>query len=650
MLKPLSYLYICLCSLLPLSLFAQPFDCGGDFYMVLANSGGNSQLYRVTINPLTAEVVFDPVSASGTGEQLNAIGYRQTDNYIYGLNPATYELNRISANGIATTLTTLFDLDFTAGYFAADITPDGQFMVLLSANGTTFRSKEIVFVDLSDPNYSVTSMPLTGPTEVLCTDIAFDPLSGILYGYDMITDRLITIDPATGAVDASTYPSSPVAEAMGAVFFDSFGRLYGYGDLAGESSARTLFQLNTATGEITDLAFGPQASEKDGCSCPYTIRLEKTVNPEVAFPCTEVEYSFQLANASASEQTGIVLYDEMPVPFTITEILYNPYGGTVVSGAGDNILWIEDMVVPPGVDSVVVRVEIGPSALGTYANQASLSGLPISLGEETFSDNPRTLQSMDSTLLDVVPLYVDLEKDTIPLCGDQGIVLDATTFGATYEWNDGSTGPTLEIDGPGWYWVIVSSPCEIATDSVWVFDLDLTVELGPDLDIVQGDAVVLEPEWSSPLDLTFSWLDPLGNSLSCIDCEIPTASPLEDVTYTLSVNNLQGCQASDDIAIRVTKVRGVFAPNVFSPDGDGNNDFFYLQGPRDFKINVLRIFNRWGALVFESQNTLLNQEGDGWDGRFKEQELNPDVFVWYAKVEYPDGEIEMLSGDVLILK
>lgn len=650
MLKVLPYFFFLLGSFLSLTGFAQPFDCSGDFYMVLANSGGNSQLYRVTINPLSSEVVFDPVSASGTGEQLNAIGYRQSDNYIYGISPLTYELNRISADGIATPLTTLLDLDFSAGYFAADITPDGQFMVLLSANGAVFRSQDIVFIDLSDPNYPITTLPLTGPTEILCTDIAFDPFSGILYGFDMISDRLITIDPATGAVDASTFPTTPVAEAMGAIFFDSFGRLYGYGDLVGESFARTLFQINTTTGEITNLAFGPSASEKDGCSCPYTVRLEKTVNPEVAFPCTEVEYSFQVANASASEQTGIVLYDEMPAPFTITEIISNPYGGTVVSGAGDNILWIEDMVVPPGIDSVVVKVEIGASAVGIYANQASLSGLPINLGEETFSDNPRTLQSMDSTLLEVVPLYVDLEKDTIPLCGDQGIVLDATTFGASYEWNDGSTEPTLEIDGPGWYWVIVASPCEIATDSVWVYNLDLAVDLGPDLDIAQGDEVLLVPEWSSPIDLSFFWLDPLGNTLSCLDCEIPTAAPLEDVTYTLTVDNFQGCRASDDIAIRVTKVRGVFAPNVFSPDGDGSNDFFYLQGPRDFKINVLRIFNRWGALVFESQNTFLNNERDGWDGRFKDQELNPDVFVWYAKVEYPDGEIEMLTGDVLILK
>lgn len=650
MLKPISIIFL-------ISIFAlhegfgQAFTCEGDFYMVLNNSGGQSQLYNVEINPITEEVVFAPTSTTGTGAILNAIGYRQTDNYIYAIDQSSYELVRVDASGNATALTTLLDLDFSAGYYAADITPDGQYMVLLSANGFPLRSREIVFIDLSDPGYPVTSSPLNGDA-VLCTDIAFDPLSGILYGFDRNGNRLIKIDPDNGQVDTATYPTTDVADAMGAIFFDSFGRLYGYGDLMGESLARTFFSLNTTTGEVRDIAFGPEASQKDGCSCPYTIRLEKTVNPEVAFPCTEVEYSFHLANASGEGKTGVALYDEIPSGFTITDIVENPFGGTVVSGVGANVLWIENMNVPPGIDSVVVRVEVPATALGTYANQAMLTGLPVALGEETLSDNPRTLQPMDSTFLEIIPLAIDLEKDSVAICGDQSLILDATTYGAEYLWHDGSDQSTYTVEGQGWYAVTVSTPCDIAIDSVWVYtlDLDFSVDLGPDLEIEEGETILLEPDIFPDTEVDVLWIDPIGNTLSCQDCLQPIAQPFDEVTYTLEVDNGLGCIATDDIMISVRKIRGVFAPNVFSPNGDGNNDFFYLQGARDFDVNVFRIFNRWGALVYEKENIQLNAELDGWDGSFRGTPVNPDVYVWYARVEYPNGEEVLLEGDVLVLK
>ncbi len=639
-----------LACLLAFSGYSQPFSCGGDFYMVLANAGGNSQLYNVLIDPLTEEVIFDPISTGGAGERLNAIGYRPTDNYIYGINPSTFELNRIGANGIATPLATLLDLNFSAGYFAADITPDGQYLVLLAAFGSPLASQEMSFVDLSDPAYPVTSIPLQSSADFLSTDIAFDPLSGILYGYDKISGRLITIDPLTGEVDLEKYPAFDEASGMGALFFDSFGRLYGYGDQSFDFEARTLFKLDTQTGRITALAEGPIANEKDGCSCPYTVRLEKTVSPEVALPCTEVEYAFQLANASAVDQLDIVLFDEMPALFTITEIVRNPYGGIITSGVGTNILTIEGMVVPPGIDSVVVKVEIGPTALGIYANQATLSGLPLSLGEETISDNPKTLQSMDSTLLEIIPLRVDLEKDSVPLCGDDQLFLDVTTHGATYQWSNGATEATQTIATPGWYSVTVSTPCAIDSDSVWVEEVEIAVSLGDDLEIAQGEEVKLSSMMTPPNGLSLSWTDPLGNTLSCYDCEEPIARPLQEVTYTLEVDNGLGCIDSDDIRIRVIKVRGVYAPNAFSPNGDGANDFFYLQGPQDFDVLEFRVFNRWGAAVFAAQNIKLNEEQLGWNGYFQGKPLNPDVFAWYAIVEYPDGEREMLEGDVLIWK
>ena len=83
-----------------------PFICNGDFYLSLNSSGTNSQFIRVVRDPQTSTVVFNTIN-SNTGAVVNAIGYRVTDNLIYGVNPGSANLYRIDATGQATFLTQL---------------------------------------------------------------------------------------------------------------------------------------------------------------------------------------------------------------------------------------------------------------------------------------------------------------------------------------------------------------------------------------------------------------------------------------------------------------------------------------------------------------------------------------------------------------
>ena len=636
-------------SCLTLPVLAQPFECGGDFYLGLSGNFGDSRFYQVIIDPVTEDVVFNPLSNFSSGQSLNALGYRSVDNYIYGINPRTYELNRIGSDGIATPLETITELNFNNGYFAADFTPDGRYLVVLGSTGFNFHSVELVFIDFDDPGYAAETRPLVFNSNILVTDIAFDPFSGILYGFDLIGNRLIIIDSQTGIVDDTTFPATTVADAMGAIFFDPFGRLYGYGNRFGENDARALFRVDVETGEVEELAIGPTASGKDGCSCPYTIRLEKTVFPRVTFPCTIVEYEFEVANAAGIIQTGLTIFDEMPQDLLITEIISNPFGGTVISGPGSNTLHIEDMVVPPGKDIIRVRVEVGEFTNGLYPNQASLSGLPSALGGSTLSDDPLTLQEMDPTVLSVQPLFVDLENDTVAICLGDSMVLDATTYGVSYQWSNGSSTPSITVEDPGWHTVTISTPCETVADSVFLVAQDVEVDAGEDLEIELGDSIQLSAVVYPGSGVEYQWWDPEGNSLSCVNCLNPFASPVNDITYRIEA--IAGsCQEVDELKVRVIKNRGFFAPNVFSPNGDGANDWFYLQGKRNDRIKVMRIFNRWGALIFEKEGIMLNQETEGWDGTFQGRNLNPDVFVWYAEIEYADGEVIPQSGDVIIIR
>ena len=631
----------------------EAFECIGELILSLTNNN-QSTFYIVEVDEVTGNIVFNPIVNSNSNAEINALGYRTTDNLMYGLRPFNpIDLYQINGLGDITYLRTLTELNNNYGYFAGSITPDGKTFVILGSGGNPFINRELIFIDLTDSSYPLTIQPLSSVTGAsnLCTDIAFDPLSGKLFGFASNTRRLVEIDLDEGKILDDVYPTLTNAAAMGALFFDAFGQMWGYGNVNQGEDANTLYRLDTNTGLAEIAAMGPSANGKDGCSCPFTVRLQKLVIPEVTIPCTEVEYVFRLANLTATIQNGIDFEDVMPEELTITEIVQNPFGGNITSGVGTNILTIDDMIIPLGIDSLVVRVEVGENALGELRNQANLSGLLVTFGEQTFSDNPSTLLSFDSTTLLVNPLTVDLIHENYNLCPGDSLSLDISTLGVTYEWNDGSTNPLITIVESGTYSVTATSGCDQVIDSIIVTENSKFLNLGQDITIDLGDSIRLDVISSGFENPEYLWTDPLMNSLNCIDCEEPTARPFDDVTYTLTVTEPSGCSASDDIQVTVLKNRDIYAPNVFSPNADGLNDRFYLQAKNEILIKTLRIYNRWGAVVFEQEeNVWTNGPNVGWNGIFKNKLVNNGVFVWSAEVEFLDGVEVMLSGDLTVLK
>ncbi len=639
-----------LASLLLCSAFssvAQPFECNGDYFLSLT-ANGPSIIYRVEIDPITNNVLFNPLSAGNSGAVVNAVGFRATDNYIYGVDPDNHILYRIDASGTATMLATLTDLNSDFQYFAGEIDASGNFLYLLGSGGLPYLTRTFIKVNLDDYSLSTINIPNAESAAAFITDFSFDPQTGDLYGFDRNDNRLVIINPTTGAIDENSFPTTQVSDAMGAIFFDAFGNLFGYGDQYNTMISNTLFRIDKNTGIVTQEAVGPTAVGKDGCACPYTVELQKTVYPEVAFPCTEVTYVFEIANASAIPVTEATFSDVMPEAFTITEIVSNPFGGTIVSGVGSSIINIQDMEIPQGVDSIVVRVEIDEDAEGFYANQAVLSNLPGALGSETFSDDPETLFIGDSTLIEVVPLFIDLENDTLFLCTGNTLELDASTHGVTYLWHDGSTNAIYQAEGEGLYWVEVESGCETVSDSIYVIENNLEIDLGPDIEINLGDSVFMDPSILGNASL--SWTDPLESSLSCLSCPNPSARPFFDVQYILAGSDMFGCLSIDSIQVSVNKSREIFIPNVFSPNGDGFNDVFFVQGRGFGVIQQFQIFDRWGKQVYSAAKGNINDPDIGWDGRTENGFYNNAVFVYFVEIEYLDGVVEVFSGDITLIR
>lgn len=692
-----------------------PFTCQGQYFLSLSSTAtSNSGLFLVEIDPVSGNTVFNTITPS-VGATVNAMGYRSTDNFIYGVNPQLLTLYRVGADGVAQNLGVPQGI-ITNGfaYYAGDITPDGNYLVLLGQATTNNTSGYLAFVDLNDINYQVTSINLVNPLSGIY-DIAFDPYTGELYGFSTGDARLVKIDPATATI-TSGFPIQPQVNQLGAIFFDVSGNLFGYGAISGQP---TLVSMNKNTGIMTSVANGPPSGGEDGCSCPYTINLEKTVSTQVALPCTEVIYTFIISNGSGVLQTGMQLTDILPENFTVLEILSNPFGGieTISGHAFD----INNMSVSSGKDSIRVLVEIGQDALGLYQNQAILSGLPSSLGDFTYSDFPGTLITPDSTPIQINPLDITFIEEEYMICPGGSEVIDASLYGVTYLWEDGTDVPIRVLDTPGDYSVTVTSGCDQVVANITVTTELVFTYLEEQHYLCEGDPVLLDasshgniflwedgsetpqrmigevgnysvtvyegcevtvidyeilsedffvnilPEFIqvelgafAPLAATYSaegatvsfeWMDPLGNSLSCYDCLSTLSTPLDDVEYTLIMSVENGCIYQDSVVVEVKKDRAVYIPNAISPNGDGVNEYFYVQSKRNnVVVNKMSIFDRWGNLVFKTENVPVNQERSGWDAKFNEEPVQSGVFVYWIELEFIDGFVVVKKGDVTVIR
>jgi hypothetical protein len=126
----------------------------------------------------------------------------------------------------------------------------------------------------------------------------------------------------------------------------------------------------------------------------------------------------------------------------------------------------------------------------------------------------------------------------------------------------------------------------------------------------------------------------------------PQATPLEDITYTVTgVSLLQGCPQVDSFRVTVIQ-QDVFVPNAFSPNGDGNNDIFRVGTIRKM-INVqeFRVFNRWGQELFYTNDIMK-----GWDGTYKGVKQDPGVYFYLIRAAYANGKTQLLKGDVTLIR
>ncbi len=139
--------------------------------------------------------------------------------------------------------------------------------------------------------------------------------------------------------------------------------------------------------------------------------------------------------------------------------------------------------------------------------------------------------------------------------------------------------------------------------------------------------------------------------LSCNDCSFPFIKVQGNGVLKLIVyNESRNCADSCEYKIIVNQQpHKIYAPNIFSPNGDGLNDYWQLFG-KNFKIVSIRIYDRWGELIWQRENFPSNDPNNGWDGTFSGKAVNPGVYVWVADLLLTDGRKVVEKGDVTVVR
>ncbi len=181
--------------------------------------------------------------------------------------------------------------------------------------------------------------------------------------------------------------------------------------------------------------------------------------------------------------------------------------------------------------------------------------------------------------------------------------------------------------------------------------MPLTMQVVPDtMSLELGETAQLQVISSAQTGIVWDWQPPQG--LSCSDCPDPVAQPVAGTVYVVTATDTDfGCSASDTVAIAVQRCRHIYIPNIFSPDAAGANDrFTVFSGPCVSLVRSMRVFDRWGNLVFERTDFPPNEPAMGWDGRVSGKYLNSGVFTYLIETELLDGFRQRYSGDVMLMR
>jgi gliding motility-associated-like protein len=146
------------------------------------------------------------------------------------------------------------------------------------------------------------------------------------------------------------------------------------------------------------------------------------------------------------------------------------------------------------------------------------------------------------------------------------------------------------------------------------------------------------------------WYNSSGE-LICSNCSTIVQQISGRTTFVAVATNSLGCETREEISVDLTQevedcdIGLIVASNAMTPNGDGRNDYFQIVNTGDSEITLVQVFNRWGEIVFETQNS-----NDQWDGIFRGDPVNVGVYIYIIHGYCVNQSTFQLVGNVTVIR
>ena len=428
-----------------------------------------------------------------------------------------------------------------------------------------------------------------------------------------------------------------------------------------------LVNAGTATGEDTRCA-------QDGSVIDLsTLHTGQTGGGEYRFESGPTDPGADLS-AGTFANTGVpggrytfryVVGEGGACPQDAETLVVNLTDAPIADAGADQELSCQDSVVVIGGASSTGANLIVEWTGGVFADATALTQRVGDAGTYTLTitDPAGGCTTTDEVTVNAGPGRItDVEAELVPVDCDGGgsgrIFVSAPTGGEApyrYSLDGGAPSASGEFDdlAPGTYVVTVTDAngCRLDRALEVASPAALAVDAGPNLEIRFGESPRVDLLTVGDIARA-TWT---GGPVECLadPCTSVRLAPTATTNYAVVVEDENGCTSETSLQVIVRRERPVFLPTGFSPNGDLNNDVFFVQAPEGIVERVLsmQVYDRWGEAVFVRSNFAPNDPLQGWDGTGDdEQAFNPGVFVYVLEVEFADGVVETLRGDVTLVR
>jgi gliding motility-associated-like protein len=360
----------------------------------------------------------------------------------------------------------------------------------------------------------------------------------------------------------------------------------------------------------------------------------------------------------------------------------------------------DQFIICPGETNRLDATSMGDNVSYLWQNGSTSPVYDVSSpGEYTVTISDRFC-TVEKTIKVTTIQSNDLGPDQSACLGEE-VILSGNIAGATYTWQDGSSGSSFNVLQPGTFWVDATVDHCTVRDSVEVTFIEPPIfSFGGDKILCQGDAIELIINVTAD---SYEWGD--GNPASSLEVSIPgtyvATATQEGCSYTDSViihyslpptidlgedtillcqgdnfridlppiysyvwsdgsidnfldvtdegrywvTALSGsCSSSDTIHLMFTKCQLVM-PNIFTPGGDGFNELFVPIEMSGIDAASIVIYNRWGTAIFDSNNFSIS---NGWDGSNQGIMANDGVYFWKVLFTTINGSSNEMKGTVTL--